>query len=172
MTYMVIAGCAICFVAMAPGCSLDLLGLVNGFSGAQSPADTGASEGMVKIRFRNLLILEAVDVQFYVADTALSNLPDDLFLPENLVTASIGVAGTGIVQPQKDDVIELPCTDNLTIGTQGGRFTDNETGEPRGTGAPRWVQEGPVELCGSIVSFEFSAGESDGDFNTTLTVTY
>jgi hypothetical protein len=166
------AGLAISLIVSLHGCSLDLLGLMTPLDDSQGQANVEVTEGFVQIRFRNLLVNEAVDVQFHVADTTLSNLPEDLFAAEHLMTASIGVAGTGIIQPQKLDIIELPCTENLTIGTQGGRFTDNESGEPRGTGTPRWIQEGPVALCGSIVTFEFAAGDGDGEFTTTLSIGY
>jgi len=159
-------------VSMLPpgGCTVDLLEMMVGLDQADSSVNPTSTEDVVNIRFRNLLTAEAVDVQFYMADSPLANLPADLFTPEHLVVASIGVAGTGILQPQKEDVIQVPCAENLTLGTLGGRFTDNETGEARGTGTSRWVQQGPVELCGSIVTLEFSAGESEGQFSTWLTI--
>ncbi len=66
------------------------------------------------------------------------------------------------------DSIDFPCTEGLSIGTLGGIFLDNDSGEQRGVGTARWAQEGPLALCGSVVAFEF-AGNSD-EFTTTLTV--
>ncbi|RME41468.1 MAG: hypothetical protein D6788_01150 [Planctomycetota bacterium] len=110
------------------------------------------------VQFRNFTAGEAVDVGFFVSPTPPVVLPDDLFVEENRFLTSVGVAGTGIVQPLSQDIIEIPCSEGLTLGTSGGRFVDNETGELRGVGQPRWVQEGPLALCDAIVTFEF-----DGD---------
>lgn len=149
--------------AAVVGCSLDMT------AGMLPPGDgTQVADDMVRIRFKNLTIREAVDVEFYATNKPLENLPVDLFVAESLLTENIGVAGTGIIQPWRQDVIELPCTIDLTIGTRGGSFIDNESGEPRGVGTARWAQEGPLGLCGSTVTFEFSGRE--GDFTTTLTV--
>jgi hypothetical protein len=122
----------------------------------------------VIVRFRNFTVNDAVNVEFYATNRPLLSVPGDLFLEENLVTESIGVAGTGIVQPQTEDTIAFPCGANLTLGTAGGSFSDNESGEPRGLGIPRWAQEGPLALCGSVVTFEFSGNGTD--FVTILTI--
>lgn len=153
------------------GCDVEL------DAGPPAPGDTSTlSEGArdqptadaVIVRFRNLALSDAVNVEFYATNEPLETVPGDLFLPDNLVTASIGVAGTGIVQPRTEDAIVLPCTANLTVGTAGGSFADNESGEPRGLGAPRWAQEGPLALCGAVVTFEFSG--DDAGFITILTI--
>lgn len=119
----------------------------------------------VLVRFRNLARLEAVDVEFYASNEPLTVLPDGLFQEVNRVTANIGVAGTGIVQPSRADAIAFKCTEHLTMGTTGGSFRDNETGQARGIGTMRWVQEGPLGLCGRVVTFEFRA---DGEGFLTL----
>ncbi len=126
------------------------------------------ADDVVRIRFRNFTADEAVDVEFHATNNKLTNLPTDLFVSDHHVTASVGVAGTGIIEPRHEDVIEFPCTPNLTIGTSGGRFVDHETGEARGVGVPRWAQEGPLELCGAVVTFEF-AGDGTG-FSTFITI--
>ena len=138
---------------------------------ADSPTEDGSStspDETVTIRFRNLTVNEAIDVEFHASALPLMTLPDDLLVVENLVTASIGVAGTGIIQPLSEDMIQYSCSPGLTIGTAGGSFMDYETGEPRGSGTPRWVEEGPLALCGGVVTFEF-AGEGT-DSSTILTV--
>jgi hypothetical protein len=133
------------------------------------PGDTvQVPEDMVAIRFANLTIAEAVDVQFYASDGPLDDLPDDLFVPANLVTTNIGVAGTGIIQPWREDFTLLPCTPGFTIGTRGGAFLDDESGEPRGVGTARWAQDGPLGLCGSVVTFEYAG--RDGEFTTALVI--
>ncbi len=154
--------------AAVAGCSVEMMADMPLLGGGTQTAEDMVAEDMVMIGFRNLAISEAVDVEFYATNEPLENLPDDLFVAENLVTANLGVAGTGIVEPWRQDVIEFPCTSSLTVGTRGGNFMDSESGEPRGTGSARWAQEGPVGLCGSIVTFEFSG--SDGDFTTTLKI--
>lgn len=155
-----------CLVVSAPlGCSLDLEALVaDEETDANAVADRPRSD-IVVVRFRNLTVREAVNVEFHATSEPLEVLPDNLFQSENLITASVGVAGTGIIQPQNYDIIELPCGTNLTMGTQGGDFLDNESGEPRGRGVARWIQEGPVALCGSVVTFEFA-----GDGNSFITL--
>ncbi len=133
------------------------------------PIDEDVPEqDVVTVRFRNFSIIEAVHVEFFASTTSLSNLPDDLFVPENSVTASIGVAGTGIIVPLSEDVLEFPCTDGLILGTTGGSFVDNETGAPLGVGMSRWVQEGPLALCGHTVTFEYFS--EVGAFMTVLSI--
>lgn len=123
----------------------------------------------VLVVFRNLSITDAVQVNFYAALDPLSNLPDDLFVPANLNTAGVGVAGTGIVQPAQFDFLrDFPCTDDLVIGTSGGQFLDNDTGEVRGTSAARWVEASSVGFCGAAVTFTFSV--EDGEFRTSIAI--
>ena len=150
---VIVAAAAACTIEVAPDPSC-------------APEDINTPEGYVTVRFRNLSVFEAVDVEFFATNESLGNLSEDLFNPANLVTANIGVAGTAIIQPWQVDVVEFPCSDALTLGTQGGRFVDDESGEFRGVGTPRWAQEGPLALCGSVVTFEYSGG--DGVFSTAL----
>ena len=133
------------------GCSVDVS------AGLALPGDDiEAAPAVVTIRFRNFSLETAVNVEFHATNDPLDILPDDLFVADNLVTASVGVAGTGIIQPLSIDVIEFPCTDDLTIGTAGGTFLNNDTGDVIGVGIPRWVGEGQIGLCGSLVTFDFS----------------
>ena len=135
---------------------------------AASPTPMTVAADQVLIRFRNLAPIDAVDVEFYATNESLEAVPDDLFQEEHRLTASIGIAGTGIIQPFHEDAITFPCTGDLTVGTSGGRFSHNETGEAAGAGTSRWAQEAPLGLCGRVVTFEFFArGEG---FGTTLTV--
>lgn len=126
----------------------------------------GANE--VLVRFRNFASVEAVNAEFYVAAGPLAEIPDDLFVPENLVMADLGVAGTGILEPFDTDTLLLPCTPDLVIGTTGGTFSDNGSGEVRGVGDPRWVQAAAVGFCGREVIFDYAV-EGD-EFLTLLTV--
>ncbi len=108
------------------------------------------------VQFVNLTDSTAVDVQFFVSNEVIEPVRDNLFAEENLVTRSIGLAGSGIISPRATDSIPLPCTPGLTIGTLGGVFTEAESGDVFGTGQERWVTEDPVGFCGSRVTFEFS----------------
>jgi len=125
-------------------------------------------EQTVLIRFVNNTVEEAVDVQFYATNDQLEMLPDGLFDQEGyLVTTDVGVAGSGLIEPGKSDAISFPCTDSLSIGTLGGAFLDNDSGEQRGQGEARWLQEGGLSLCGATVTFVFSG---DGEtFDTSVT---
>lgn len=125
----------------------------------------------VLVVFRNLSLTDAVQVNFYASSDPVTNLPDDLFVPANLNTTGVGVAGTGIVQPaQFDFVRDFPCTDDLVIGTSGGQFVDNDSGEVRGTSPPRWLEAAAAGFCGGAVTFTFS--NSDGEFETTVAITH
>ena len=125
---------------------------------------------VVTVRFQNFTLDDAVDVEFFATNDILEMLPDELFAPENHISTSIGVAGTGILQPLTADTIELPCTESTTVGTMGGSFVDNETGEPTGLGVARWAQEGPLGLCGATVTFSYSGG--DGEYATNIGVVF
>ena len=147
------------------GCSIELpsdISLPGDDLGIDIPED------IVVVIFRNLAVVEAVDVEFYSTTDPVENLPDDLFAEENLISANIGVAGTGIVRPLTNDWIELPCTENLILGTAGGTFSDNDSGEVRGTGNTRWARAAALGLCGTVVTFVFAG---DGEtFSTTVRV--
>lgn len=135
-------------------------------AGSINPGLGGADQ--VVVRFVNLTQGEAVDVEFFASPTTLGVLPDDLFQESNRLVTSIGVAGTGIVEPQTQDAIALPCVDGMVLGTRGGRFVEVESGEPRGTGVPRWLAQAPLGLCGGMVSFEF--GKVGDSFTTVVRI--
>lgn len=132
---------------------------------APSPDPTTTS---VTVRFRNLSASEAVNVEFYASTAPLSAIPNDLFVEDNLVTSSIGVAGTGILEPLREDTLAMTCNSDLVIGTLGGSFLDNETGALLGLGQSRWSQDSAQGLCGREVLLEF--GRFSGDFGTRLSI--
>lgn len=156
--YMLIAA-----ISLIPGCPM-------AFDGVTRPntEDDPVPQRFVTIRFANLSFTEAVHVDFYATNVPLINVPEDLFVPSNLITASVGIAGTGVVEARSSDEIKFPCTVNLTIGTTGGRFIDNESGEARGLGTARWLQEGPLAICDGVVIFAYRSEETG--FNTTVAV--
>jgi hypothetical protein len=114
-------------------------------------------EQVVTIAFRNLATTDAVNVEFHTTTDPAAVLPQDLFVQANEITANLGVAGTGLLIPGATDVLEIPCDASLVIGTAGGVFVDNETGETTGRGVPRWLDATSAGLCGAIVGFTFAA---------------
>ena len=146
-------------------CSVDIGEAVT----RSAPGVEETDQSVVRVRFVNLTSDNAVDVEFYASNEQFATLPDDLFMPANRISASIGVAGTGILEPANQDTIEFPCTPTLTLGTMGGSFVDNETGEARGIGTARWAQEKPLGLCGGSVTFVYSRNdEQDDAFRTRM----
>jgi len=145
------------------GCGLDIAGSI-----LVSPTGNGPDPDTVTIVFRNQTVTDAVDVQFFASNAILLNVTQELFVDANKVVSSIGVAGTGIIQPGDADVISLPCANDLSVGTAGGRFLDNETGAVSGQGIMRWVQERPLGLCGGVVRLDFY--EDGANFRTSIRV--
>lgn len=161
-------GLVFAVTACFSGCGLEIDPGPGRVGDEPTPDDPPAAADVVTVRFRVFTSNEAVDVAFFATNDPLEVLPDDLFLPANAFSASIGLAGTGIVPPLSEDVIVFPCSETLTLGTTGGRFLDSETGDLLGTGVARWATEGPLGLCGSIVTFEYSGAE--GARTTSLTI--
>jgi hypothetical protein len=126
------------------------------------------SNQQVLVRFLNLSRTEAVDVQFYAAPSGVTTVPADLFAEAFSVTMSVGVAGSSLVTPGAGDQVLMDCTPNLILGTEGGAFRDAESGEPRGVGQPRWVQDSGIGLCGATVTFLYAGGGTQ--FETRITV--
>lgn len=146
------AAAAIVVLVAATGCELALP------DESAPPGDVGRPvEQIVTIAFRNLATTDAVNVEFHTTTDPAATPPQDLFVDANKITANVGVAGTGLLIPGATDVLEVPCDANLVIGTAGGAFVDNETGEATGRGVPRWLDETSAGLCGAIVGFTFSA---------------
>ena len=131
---------------------------------------TGGGGDIVTVMFRNLTDTEAVDVEFHTTEEQLASVPADLFDPDNrfLLVRNIGVGGGGRLAPATSDTIELDCVPGLLLGTTGGTFVDNESGDERGRGDERWVQEGAQFSCGATIVFEF-AGAGDA-FSTGLLI--
>jgi hypothetical protein len=130
--------------------------------------DGVVSDNEVMVVIRNRTADQAVDVEIHATDESLAVLPTDLFVDDFLITSGIGLAGTGILAPRAADFIELPCNDDTVIGTAGGAFLDNATGDETGRGVARWLEAAPLGLCGSIVTFSFD--EDGGDFVTLVEI--
>ena len=94
--------CMLAAVMVMTGCGTDTV-----IDQTSAPSDESVTPQEVLVRFRNFAESEAVDVEFYATNEPIEVLPDDLFRETNRVTASIGIAGTGIVTPRRTDSITL-----------------------------------------------------------------
>lgn len=143
-----------------------------GCSATPTPPDDGngdPQEETILVVFRNLSASQAVQVNFHATSEPLAVIPDDLFVPGNRYTTGIGVAGTGIVQPSQFDFVrDFPCSPSLILGTSGGEFLDNDTGEGLGVSPPRWVEASALGFCGGAVTFTFSS--ENGEFLTSISI--
>ncbi len=138
-------------------------------NGDDPPNGNGAEPGTVLIVFRNLSLSDAVQVNFHASEGPFGVLPDELFIEANLITRDIGVAGTGIIQPQGFDFLrDFPCSGDLVLGTSGGHFLDNESGDQTGIGPVRWAQASALGFCGGAVTFTFNS--SGGQFTTEFSI--
>jgi len=153
-------------VTLSLGCPLEQATPNPGNQQSDVPAPSQEpTQRTVTVRFRNLAVDEAVDVEFYASNVTLETLPESLFVDQNAVSAGIGIAGTGILEPLREDSLEVPCGESLVLGTLGGSFLDNESGELLGHGVARWVSDAPIGLCGRGVLFEY-----DNEFGTFTTL--
>ena len=131
--------------------------------------DNGGSQDpppeFLTIRFVNASPDQAVQVQFYATNEPLDAIPEELFADDAyLVQESIGLAGSGLLAPLDQDEIQFECTETLTIGTLGGEFRDNETGEILGRGGELFVPPGGFPLCGRTAVYTYSS--TGGDHQT------
>ncbi len=151
---------------LGTGCTVDYSGILDPPATGETPDDVVPAIQEVTVRFRNMTS-DVVNVQFYATNLPLEILPDDLFADEaNLVTIGIGLGGSGDLGPFVADQIQFECTDDLSLGTAGGEFRDNETGEVYGDGTVRVLEQGLQFSCGAVILFEY---QSTGDgYVTTL----
>ena len=131
--------------------------------------DNGGSQDpppeFVTIRFVNASPDQALQVEFYATNEPLEAIPEDLFADDiYLVLESIGVAGSGLLEPGDQDEIQFDCTETLTIGTLGGEFRDNETGEVLGRGDELYKAPGGFSLCGGTAVYTYSS--TGGEYQT------
>ncbi len=133
--------------------------------GAQGPSDNANSPGdnanstvpgdaSVLVRFMNETNA-VVEAQFHATLDAIGGSAESLFVPQNLVTDDIGVAGTGLLIPRSADTIEWHCSDGLVVGVAGGRFLDPDSGAELGAGTSRIIQQGLVFDCGAAITFTY-----------------
>ena len=63
-------------------------------------------------------------------------------------------AETGVVGPGLTDYVEVECTGTLALGTPGGLFLDQETGEELGAGTQQYLRS-TLTLCGRLVTITY-----------------
>lgn len=112
----------------------------------------------------------ALDVQFHLAVDPEVVTQAALFTSGNAFSDGIGFLSMGILMPGDTVTRLFECTDALILGTAGGEFLDDETGEPIAQGsAVRFAALGPQFGCGSVVTFEFVV-DDDGRPLAQLTI--
>ncbi|UCE61137.1 MAG: hypothetical protein JSU63_05175 [Phycisphaerales bacterium] len=133
------------------------------------PTDAG-DEDVITVRLRNLSMSDPVEVEFYVAEAPLEAIPDDLFSDEHRIGdgnqiegQGIGIANTGILEPGAQDTIILSCDHSYILGTTGGSFLDDESGEVKGVGTTLLVQQGDGYqfICNALIGFDYGP-DTDG----------
>jgi hypothetical protein len=157
---------AIAAIFFHPGCTLSV-GPGNGGTGSNTNRNEGSpGDDQLRVKFRNLLSNVDVDTQFFATNQVLADPANDLFVPANLIQVGIGAAGTGILLADTDDQIDVPCTDHLTIGTEGGAFRNPDTGAILGNGDQRVLQVGLIFDCGDTITFTYSS--QDGQYTVDI----
>jgi len=158
--------CLLCYT-LGTGCTVEVTptdpppSVGNGGGNGGSDPD----DETIVVRLRNLSPSQAVDVEFYAASGVVENVVATLFVDENRIGRGnavdgqgIGQANQGILNSGEQDAIAFPCGQSLAVGTNGGIFLDEETGEVQGQGANSvWAAEGAQFFCGATIVFEYSA---------------
>lgn len=146
------------------GCGVDIGSTDgNGDDADRQRDDVGVDS--VLVAFVNLTSVD-VDTEFYVANEPLDDVEAELFVPANRIQVGIGVAGTGILLSGTADAIDVPCSDDLVLGTTGGTFKDPDLGTSLGTGDMRILMEGLVFDCGDTLTFTYA--EEGGEFTVDI----
>ena len=126
-----------------------------------NPADNGGSGGggtpnQITVRMVNASPSVAVAVQLYSSTGTVTNPDAELFVASNQQLAGIGFAGSGILQPNQTDEVQLACTAAATIGTSGGAFLNVDTGAQVGAGTRYVLALGSQYQCGSTITFTYT----------------
>lgn len=119
--------------------------------------DGGAgSANRVTIRLVNASPTMAVDVQLYATGGVVNDLNADLFAPAHQLVSGIGFAGYGLLESGNSDTVVLPCDDALVVGTLGGRFLNEDTGDELGVGTRSVFFQGSQFECGATLTFTYT----------------
>jgi hypothetical protein len=126
-----------------------------GNDGGNNGGGGGGGTSVVTVRLVNASPSAAVDVQLYATPNSISNPDTELFIPGNQQLASIGFAGSGILQPNQTDEVQISCANALFIGTTGGAFLNVDTGAVLGTGTRYFLVQGGQFQCGSTITLTY-----------------
>ena len=149
-------------------CTISADDLVDDGSGDSSGGDSGVADAAPSGQIRVQLVNDsdyAVAVQLYATDQT-GDAATVLFVEDNLITANVGFAGTGLLPAGEDDEILLNCDSAVMVGTLGGEFVDADTGEVQGTGQQRVLEQDLQFVCTETITLTYR--ENDDDFSTTL----
>lgn len=127
--------------------------------------DPGNTDDQVVLHLQNAT-RAAVRPDLYVGTNGSDATADNLFAPENIFTNGVGLAGSGLMAPVSSDDVRIDCASGLVIGTPGGEFIDDETGESLGTGPSRILVQGLVFDCGAEITLTFR--QTENGFTTTV----
>ncbi len=123
--------------------------------GTDEPVEPPPPPSTVVMRFANGSSAYAVDVQFYASATPVTNPATELFVPEKRIVGNLGFAGTGLIPANQSDTTELACSNATVVGTLGGRFIDQDSGQEVAHGEQRLYRIGEGYSCGDTITFRF-----------------
>jgi hypothetical protein len=136
--------------------------------GVSAPEGTDAGDGgtdevtepapppsTIHMQFANGSTAYAADVQFYASATPVTDPATELFIPEKRIIGNLGFAGTGLIPAGQVDTTEIACTNAVVVGTLGGRFIDQESGQEIAHGTQRLYRIGEGYACGDTITFRF-----------------
>jgi hypothetical protein len=126
-----------------------------------NPDDNGGGGGggdanQITVRVVNASPNRAVDVQLYATGQGVGNPDTDLFIPANQRAAGIGFAGSGILPAGQTDEMTVACAEANAVGTRGGVFLNQDTGEAVGTGTQYVLFQITQFQCGSTIVFTYA----------------
>lgn len=129
-------------------------------TGGTGAGDDGGAEPVpppstIHMQFANASDTYAADVQFYASATPVTNPATELFVPEKRIVGNLGFAGTGFIPAGQVDTTEANCSWAVVVGTLGGRFLDQETGQEVAHGEQRLFRLGEGYSCGDTITFRF-----------------
>lgn len=108
-----------------------------------------------------------LDPQIYVAPA--SGGVENLFTLDHKRT-DFGFGGIGVVLPNSEVSLAVPCGQNALIGTLGGVYGD-DLSQPVAGGVQAVLEEGVNVRCGALVEFIFTADDPNAVLTTGFAVT-
>lgn len=150
----------------------DGMELPSGQDDGAAPDDSGRPVSGEEVSVRLLNGSEfALDVELYVVTVPDVATPEGLFgSPEHEYRDGIGFLSLGVLAPNAQAEVRLPCGEALFVGTTGGEFLDAVSGESVAEGTrTRHAMLGPQFDCGDRLTFQFFPDDA-GEPNVLLRV--